>query len=248
MSANKPIRTPIVGQCDFAKTQWSLVLAAGELQQPAHDAMSRLCETYWFPLYAFARRRLSNMSEAEDLTQAFFAEMLEKNYVATATPDRGRFRAFLLTAFKHFLSKQREKARTLKRGGGRAPLSFDFAAADSSLSVEPAAGVTPEQWYDRQWAVRLLETTMKRLTDEFDRAGKTKQLNALRGFLIGDHAGVTYAQAAATLDTTEAAAKKAASRLRRRYRELIREEIAQTVSTAEEVDDEIRDLFAALES
>jgi len=242
------LRTPDLSQSDFATTQWSLVLAAGQIQHKnSHDAMSSLCEAYWLPLYAYARRRLPNVVEAEDLTQAFFAELLEKNYVADATPHRGRFRAFLLTAFKHFLSKQRDKARAQKRGGGRAPLSLDFAAADSSLNFDPAAGLTAEQWYDRQWAIRLLEVAMKRLTDEFEQAGKINQLNVLRGFLIGDHAGVTYADAAATLDTTESAAKKAASRMRQRYRELLRQEIAQTVSSPEEVDDEIRNLFAVLE-
>ena len=248
MSADEPIRTSRPGHGDFATTHWSLVLAAGKVeQQLAHAAMSRLCERYWFPLYAYARRRASCTAEAEDLTQAFFAELLEKNYVVAATPHRGRFRAFLLTAFKHFLSKQREKAGAQKRGGGKVPLSLDFAAADSSLSIDPVAGLTPEQWYDRQWAIKLLETSMKRLTDEFDRAGKTKQLDCLKGFLMGDHAGMTYADAAAILDTTEEAAKKAASRMRHRYRELIRDEIAQTVSSPEEVDDEIRNLFAVLE-
>jgi RNA polymerase sigma-70 factor (ECF subfamily) len=181
------------------------------------------------------------------LTQAFFAELLGKNYVGSATPERGRFRAFLLTAFKHFLSKEWEKARAKKRGGGRAPISLDFAAADSNVRIEPVSELTPDQIYDRQWAITLLGQIMERLEGEFQQAGKANRFEELKGFMIGEHTGGTYAQAAARLGITEAAAKKAASRMRRRYRELLREEIAQTVSGPEEVEDEICNLFAALE-
>jgi RNA polymerase sigma-70 factor (ECF subfamily) len=201
---------------------------------------------YWYPLYVYVRRRVVDVNEAQDLTQAFFAQLLEKNYVASATPDRGRFRAFLLTALKHYLSKQWEKARAQKRGGGHVPISLDFQAADSSLAIEPAAGLTPEQLYDQQWAIALLGQIMQRLRTEFDEAAKPDQFEELKGFVIGDHGGKTYAEAAVRLKMTEAAARKAASRLRRRYRELLREEIAQTVSGPEEVDDEIRNLFATL--
>ena len=201
---------------------------------------------YWYPLYAYVRRRVADVNEAQDLTQAFFAELLEKNYVGSATPDRGRFRAFLLTALKHYLSKQWEKARAQKRGGGRVPISLDFQSADSSLSIEPESGLTPEQLYDQQWAIALLGQIMERLKREFSEAGKAQQFEELKGFVIGDHAGNSYAQAAARLNLTEAAARKAGSRMRQRYRELLREEIAQTVSSPEEVDDEIRNLFTTL--
>jgi RNA polymerase sigma-70 factor (ECF subfamily) len=188
-----------------------------------------------------------DVNDAQDLTQAFFAELLEKNFVGTATPQRGLFRAFLLTAFKHFLAKEWEKAKAQKRGGGRAALSLDFAAADSSLRIDPAAGLTPEQVYDQQWAIALLGEIMERLKAEFAEKGKANQFAELKGFLIRDHAGTTYADVAAKLNMTEAAAKKAASRMRKRYRELLREEISHTVSGPDEIEDEIRKLFGILE-
>jgi len=188
-----------------------------------------------------------DVNEAQDLTQAFFAELLEKNYVGTATPERGRFRAYLLTAFKHFLSREWEKARAQKRGGGRTPLPLDFHRADSTLNIEPASGLTPEQIYDQQWAITLLGQNMTRLEREWDGSGKGGQFAELKSFLIGDPAGTGYAESAARLNMTAAAVRKAASRMRKRYRELLREEIAQTVYGPEDVDDEIRNLFATLE-
>jgi len=236
------------GAAQFATTRWSVVLSAGrESSADSKRALASLCETYWYPLYAYVRRRVSDVGDAQDLTQAFFVQLLEKNYVGSATPERGRFRAFLLTALKHFLAKEWEKAKAQKRGGGRAPISLDFESADSSLRIEPASGLTAEQIYDQQWAIALLGQIMERLKSECDRAGKGKRFDELKGFLIGDHAGTTYAQAAARLNMTEAAAKKAASRMRRRYRELLREEIAQTVAGPDDVDEEIRNLFATLE-
>ena len=232
----------------FAATRWTIVLAAGrKTSVHSQQAMESLCETYWYPIYAYARRRVADVNDAHDLTQAFFAELLEKNYVRSATPERGRFRAFLLTAFKHFLSKQRERAKAQKRGGGRAAIPLDFDSADSRYNIEPSSGLTAEQLYDQQWAVTLLGQIMERLEVEFEQAGKAKQFDELRGFIIGDHAGTTYAQVAEKLSMTEGAAKKSASRMRRRYGELLREEIAQTVAVPEEVEDEIRNLFAILE-
>jgi RNA polymerase sigma-70 factor (ECF subfamily) len=233
---------------EFGTTRWSLVISAGRDSSPdSKQALTSLCETYWYPLYAYARRRVVDVDEAQDLTQAFFAELLEKNYVGSAVPDRGRFRAFLLTAFKHFLSQQWEKAKAQKRGGGRAPISLDFESAGSHFRIEPASGLTAEQSYDQQWAIALLSQIMDRLEADFEQAGKAKQFDELKGFIIGDHAGTTYAQVAERLNMTEAAAKKSASRMRRRYGELLREEIAQTVAGADEVEDEIRNLFATLE-
>ncbi len=231
----------------FETTRWSIIAAAG--QQPSSEssrALASLCTAYWHPLYAYVRRRVSDVNEAQELTQAFFAELLEKNYVGAATPARGRFRSFLLTAFKHFLAKEWEKAKTQKRGGGRAPISLNFSAEDSRLCIEPASGLTAEQYYDQQWAIALLGQTMERLKREFEETAKAPLFERLKSFLIGDHAGTTYAQAAAELKITEAAAKQAASRMRRRYRELLREEIAQTVAGPDEVADEIRNLFTTL--
>lgn len=248
MQSSSQSGVPLRQNHAFATTRWSVVISAGRDSSPdSMQALESLCEAYWYPLYAYVRRRVPDVSEAQDLTQAFFAELLEKNYVGTATPQRGRFRAFLLTAFKHFLSKQWEKAKAQKRGGGRAPISLDFQSADSSFRIEPASGLTAEQFYDQQWAITLLGQIMQRLQNEFDRADKSQQFQELKGFIIGEHTGTTYAQAAANLNMTEAAAKQAGSRMRRRYRELLREEIAQTVEGPNEVDDEIRNLFAILQ-
>jgi RNA polymerase sigma-70 factor (ECF subfamily) len=231
----------------FATTRWSIVVSAARRSSTkSRRALEELCEAYWLPLYAYVRRRVPDIHEAQDLTQAFFAELLENNYLGSATPERGRFRAFLLTAFKHFLSKEWEKAKAQKRGGGRTPISLDFAAADSSLRVEPAAALTPEQIYDQQWAIALLSHILNRLRDELQEARRTGHFDELKGFIIGDHAGTTYADVARRLNMTEAAAKKAASRLRQRYRELLRDEIAETVATPGEIEDEIRNLFATL--
>ncbi len=222
------------------------MLTAGDRSSAdSRRALAALCEAYWYPLYAYVRRRVSDINDAQDLTQAFFAEFLEKNYVGSATPERGRFRAFLLTALKHFLSKQWDKAKAKKRGGGRAPIRLDFASGDSRCSVEPVGGLTPEEVYNRRWAATLLDQVMGRLETEFADSGKLAQFRQLKRFIIGQHEGATYKDAAEVLGTTEAAAKMAVHRMRRRYRQLLREEVAQTVADPSDVDDEIRDLFAA---
>ncbi len=239
---------PATAGPEFATTHWSLVISAGRAADAdSRKALDLLCQAYWYPLYAYARRQVVDANEAQDLTQAFFAELLEKNYVGAAVPDRGRFRAFLLTAFKHFLSKQWDRARAQKRGGGRTPISLDFESADSKLRIDAASGLTAEQYYDQQWAITLLGKIMGRLEAEFEQAGKASQFQALKPFIIGDHGGPTYAQIAEELHMTAAAAKKSASRMRKRYGELLRDQIAQTVSDPADVDDEIRNLFATFE-
>lgn len=231
----------------FETTHWGIVLAAGRRSSPgAGDALSTLCSAYWYPLYAYVRRRVPDVHEAHDLTQAFFAELLEKNYVGTASPQRGRFRAFLLTSFKHFLSKEWDKAKAKKRGGARHPLPLDFASAESRYAIEPCSGLTAEQLYERQWAVTLLGLILVRLEQEFARDGKGAQFEALKGFIIGENSDTTYRDVSARLKITETAARMAAHRMRRRYRELLREEIAQTVASADDVEDEIRKLFVTL--
>jgi RNA polymerase sigma-70 factor (ECF subfamily) len=193
------------------------------------------------------RRRVTDLHEAQDLTQAFFAELLEKNFVGSATPARGRFRTFLLTAMQHFLSKQWDRSRAQKRGGGRPRISLDFGRAEAELGVQPQMAMTPEQYYDRQWAVTLLDEILGRLEQEFVERGKATQFRHLKGFVIGEHGESTYADVAARLEMSEAAVKMAAFRTRQRYRRLLREEIARTVVTVDEVDDEIRQLFTVLE-
>ncbi len=231
----------------FATTHWSVVLAAGQKSSPDADAaLATLCETYWFPLYAYVRRRGHNADEAQDLTQAFFARVLEKDYVAAADPQRGRFRAFLLTAFKHFLSKERDKARAQKRGGGRAPLSLDFASGESRYVAGPADTLTPDQLYDRQWTIALLDRVMRRLEEEMRKSGKADWFERLKEFIAGGSDGATYAKTAESLGATQAAAKMATHRMRKRYRELLRREIAETVEHVADVEDEIRGLFKAI--
>lgn len=231
----------------FVTTQWSLVVTAGRRgEAQATEALSRLCEAYWQPLYAYARRKVIDRDEARDVTQAFFAELLAKNYVGAADADRGRFRAFLVTAFQHFLLKHWDRQRALKRGGGQRTLSLDFDAADSAAVLEPADHLTPEQIFDRAWAVTLLGQVMARLSQENTAQGKSAQWEVLREFLAGETPGMTYQQAAQKIGLTEAAARQAASRLRKRYRELLRQEIAHTVQTPGEIDDEIHNLFAVL--
>ena len=231
----------------FATTRWSIVVAAGKESSPgAKQALAALCETYWVPLYGYVRRRVNSVAEAHDLTQAFFTEFLEKEFVADADPQRGRFRAFLLTAMKHFLSKEWQKARAQKRGGGRTPLSLDFNRADSAFELEATSQLTAEQIFDRDWAMTLLTRILERLKSEFETSGRLHHFNELKPFLVGDHSGKTWAGVAQRLEVTEAAAKMAGSRMRKRYRELLREEIAQTVSSPNEVDDEIRKLFTTM--
>ena len=190
---------------------------------------------------------MADTHEAHDLTQVFFAELLEKEFVNSADPERGRFRSFLLTAFKHFLSKEWDKAKAQKRGGGRLPLSLDFETADSSLVIDPPGGLTPDQIYDQQWAITLLAKVMERLQAEFQQKGKSAQFEKLKDFMLGDHAGTTYAVVGEELGMSESAAKKAASRMRRKYRELLREEISQTVSGSEDVEEEICNLFSTFD-
>jgi RNA polymerase sigma-70 factor (ECF subfamily) len=231
----------------FATTHWSLVLAAGKGASPDADAaLAALCQRYWYPLYAFVRRSGHQPADAQDLTQEFFARLLEKHYLLAADPERGRFRSFLLSSCKHFLSKQRDRAKAQKRGGGRKLLPLDFEAGEGRYSLEPTHEVTAEKVYERRWALTLLDQVFARLRDEFDRAGKRDEFDRLKVYLTGEAAALSYRDVAAGLGTTEGAVKVAVHRLRRRYRELVREEIAHTVAGPDEVAEELRRLFAAL--
>src|SRR5262245_51142543 len=225
------------GNDPFLTTHWSLVVQAADRRAPAStDALEALCRTYWLPLYCYVRRRAPNIDEAHDLTQEFFARLLEKNYLAAAQPDRGRFRAFLLTAFKHFLANEWEKARAQKRGGGKPSIPLDFSTGDLHHAIEPAGGLTPEEAYDREWAMTLLAAVIASLHEEFTRDGKQDEFDALKGFLTGEHAAETFAAAAQKLGRSEGAVKMAVQRLKGRFRERLREQIAQTVSGADEID------------
>lgn len=229
----------------FATTHWSLVLAAGDRRcAEADQALERLCRAYWPPLYAYVRRRVSDVHAAQDLTQAFFEQLLEKEFLTQARRERGRFRAFLITAFQHFLANEWDKMRTQKRGGHVGRVELDFGRHES-VAAATSDGWTAERVYERQWAISLLQRVMDRLQREMERNGQARQFQALREF-IGGVAQSTYAAPAAELGMSEAAVRMATSRLRNRYRELLKEEIAHTVSSADEIEDEIRQLFAAV--
>jgi RNA polymerase sigma factor (sigma-70 family) len=236
-----PDRSPFVG------TRWSVVLAAGAGDSPrAQDALSTLCQTYWHPLYAYVRRAGHSREEAEDLTQGFFAHLLARNTFGKADPARGRFRSFLLASLKHFLGHEWEKGRAQKRGGGARPLPLTFDTAETRCAQPVAPGDTPDRAFDRQWALALLEVVLDRLRAEYSRAGRDDWFLGLKETLAGGRSEIPYRELAGRMGVSEGAVKVAAHRLRRRYRELLREEIANTVSGPEAVEEELRELFAAL--
>lgn len=230
----------------FVTTHWSVVLTAGQSDATrAHDALTKLCQTYWGPLYAYVRRRGYSPHDAEDLTQAFFARLLERNDVAGVSPDRGRFRSYLLGAMNHFLSDEWDKARAQKRGGGRL-IHLDSAVAETAYARDHAEAETPETLYDRRWAITLLEEVHQRLRQEHERDGKGELFEALRFSLMGERSAVPYAELAGKLNLSEGAVKVAVHRLRQRYRHLLRELIAETVSTPDEIEDELAHLLRTL--
>ena len=231
----------------FETTRWSLVLAAGARGSPdSREALATLCGDYWYPLYAYVRRRVADSHEAHDLIQEFFTRLLERDVLAAADPQRGRFRSFLLTSLQHFLSNQWDKARAQKRGGDKAVIPLDLRHGEARFALELADCQTPDRLFERQWAETLLDRVLDRLRDEFVRGGKQRQFELLKGFLTGRNAALPYADVARQLHLSEGAAMVASHRMRRRYRELLRAEIAQTVADPSEVEDEIRRLFVSL--
>lgn len=234
------------GQGRFATTQWSVVLSAGKDSTPkSRAALSALCATYWPPLYAYLRRTGCSREVAEDTVQGFFALLLEREDLRTVSPERGRFRSFLLASLKHFLANERDRERALKRGGGRTVVSINAEDAEQRLANEPADRRTPETAFDREWALTLLERIHEQLRDEHAAAGKQERYDRLRPLLTGDGSS-SLREAAAALGLSEGATKVAVHRLRQRFGELLRAEILQTVATPDEVDEEVRALFEAL--
>jgi len=230
----------------FATTRWSLIAAAQDPAAPeARQALAELCAAYWYPVYAYVRRRGHDHHAAQDLTQGFFARLLEKNDLAAADQTRGRFRSFLLTACQHFLANEHDRATAQKRGGGQAHVPLDFTDADGRFAREPADETTPERVFDRQWALGVLDRVLAGLRDEYVESGRAKLFDSLKGSLTGA-TEVGYAEMADQLRMTVGAVKVAVHRLRQRYKDRLRAAIAETVATPEEVEDEIRDLFAAL--
>lgn len=231
----------------FVTTQWSVVLAAARSDTTkAQEALEKLCRAYWYPLYAYVRRRGHPAQDAQDLTQAFFTRLLERQWIANADRERGKFRTFLLTAMSHFLSDEWDKVRAQKRGGGAAQVPVQLDDAESRYGCEPADDRTPEQIYERQWAVTLLDTVLQRLRAEYAGEGKGELFATLNSCLVGGRETQPYAELATRLGMNEGAVKVAVHRLRKRYRKLLRAEIAETLAEEEDVDEELHHLFAVL--
>jgi len=227
----------------FGTTHWSLVLRAG---QGASEALQKLCQTYWPPLYAYTRRRGHTVHDAQDLTQAFFAHVLEHQALGTVAPAKGRFRSFLLVSLKHFLDNEYHKAHALKRGGSQVFISWDDLHPEDCDRLGPIESLTPEKIFNRRWALVLLERVMERLRTECVAARKGELFERLKDYLSGDDPSESYEAVSGELGITEGALKVTVHRLRRRFGELVRAQIAQTVDNPDEIDDEIRELFASL--
>lgn len=235
------------GAVSFAVTRWSVVLSASRSDSAgAREAMEQLCRAYWRPIYTFVCHRGHNPEDAQDLTQGFFVRLLSKNYLGSAGPSKGRFRTFLLAALRHFLANEWDKANAKKRGGGHVFVSLSGAFTDTSSGLEPLDNETAEVLFDRSWALTLLERVLAQLREEHVRDGKAEFFDQLKSTLTGERTSLPYADIGARLGLSEGAVKVAVHRLRQRYRQLLREEIAHTVSGPEQIEEEIRALFAAL--
>jgi RNA polymerase sigma-70 factor (ECF subfamily) len=231
----------------FGTTHWSVVLLAGQAESSkAESALARLCQTYWYPLYVYVRRLGQSHDDAEDLVQGFFARVLEKNYIKDADREKGKFRSFLLMTLKRFMANEWDRANRLKRGGACQILSLDQENTENRYLAEPAADLPPEKAFERQWATTLLDQVLARLEAELVAVGKARIFEELKPIVSGERSQSSYAEIGLKLGMSEAAIKVTVHRLRQRYRELLRLEIANTVATPEEIDDEIRQLFAAL--
>jgi RNA polymerase sigma factor (sigma-70 family) len=230
----------------FSSTQWSTVLrAGGESSHEARQALEKLCNTYWYPLYAYVRRQGHAPADAQDLTQDFFARFLERKYVRLATPERGRFRTFLLTSLKNFLVNEWNKSNALKRGGGQQIISLDEEVAEERFAAEPASQ-PPDALFDHRWATTLLDRALTRLREEAADGGKSGFFDQVQAFVWGGQETEGYAQAAERLAMTEGALRVAVHRLRQRFGELLRAEVAHTVATPAEVEEELRYLIAVV--
>lgn len=242
---NKSDQPPDLSQ--FNTTQWSVVLLAGQSQLPQSGAaLERLCRTYWKPLYAYVRRQGHSPQDAQDLTQEFFARLLEKKYLAIASKERGRFRSFLLKSLKHFLINDWVRSNARKRGGGQATLTLDSCAAERSYDEQQARAMNADSLYEKRWAMALLEGAMERLGAAYTAAGKGVLFEQLKPLLLAEGSGQAYQRLAGPLGLSEGAVKVAVHRLRRRFGEEVRTEVARTVSNPTEVDEELRCLMSAL--
>jgi len=230
----------------FPNTRWSVVLAARQRPSPeSAAALDAICRAYWYPLYAYVRHCGHAPHDAQDLTQEFFCRLLEKNWLDSADPEKGRLRAFLIVSLKNFMRNEWRRASAQRRGGGHAPVQVDTAFAESRYAVDPQT-LPADETYDQQWALTLLDLTMTRLGGEFEAAGKSRDFEVLKSCLTAARGTIDYAAMAAALGANEATARVAAHRLRKRFREIYREEISQTLADGADVDAEMRHLAAAL--
>jgi RNA polymerase sigma factor (sigma-70 family) len=235
----------LVGSSDFPTTRWTLVVAAADPQRKeARSALVSLCEGYWYPLYAYVRRRGYRADQAQDLTQEFFIRILEGRYLDRADPEKGRFRSFILTSLKFFMADEEDRRRAHKRCGG-AVLPLELSSGEDRYQREPAHEETPERIFERRWALSVLDRVVERLRNEFVQHGRPEHFERLKMFLIGK-SDAPYSALAREMNTSEGALKVAIHRLRKRYRELFRQEIADTVAVPAEVESELRFLAAAL--
>jgi RNA polymerase sigma-70 factor (ECF subfamily) len=248
-SANQP-ETPDQGRDGwFSTTHWSVILAAGNDDSPeAQEALEKLCQTYWYPLYAYVRKQGRNPHDAQDLTQEFFARLLARDFLQGVSPAKGKFRSFLLVSLKNFLANDWARLQTAKRGGGEVPLSLDAEEAECRYQLDPASGLSPEKLYDRRWAIGLLEQAFAVLKSEFVSEDKARLFSHLKVFLEDEADSGDYAGVAGSLGMTPNSVAVKVHRLRQRYRELVRAEVSKTVATPDQVDEEVRELFAALAS
>jgi DNA-directed RNA polymerase specialized sigma24 family protein len=231
-------------QTRFATTSWTLVLAARESPSTeSRQALDKLCRTYWYPLYTFIRHQVHDADQARDLTQAYFAELLDKGYLEDYEPARGRFRVFLKASITHFLSKERDKARTWKRGGHAEVISLDIHDVEGRFCHEPVDRLTPEEIFERRWALTVLERVLDRLRREQHEDRGDGQFALLEPFLTGRNGDTSHRDVATQLHTSEGAVKTAVYRLRQRFGRLLREEIAETVANPDQVDDEVKHLL-----
>lgn len=231
----------------FETTRWSLVLAAGGDDSAAEAALATLCESYWYPLYAYVRRRGASPDDARDLTQGFLASLLDRRDFSRLRREKGRFRAFLLAALQHFLLNEASRQRTQKRGGRVLVLPLQTGDAEGRYIVEPADQETPETLYERRWALTVIDRVLAGLREEWSVSGRGAEFEALKACLLGQTPHGGYAAVAGTLDISEGAVKTAVHRLRKKFQARLRAEIRETVSDEADVDDEIRYLLRALE-
>jgi len=241
-----PGEEPHPGSVAFVTTKWSVVLTAQGQSSAADEALEKLCRTYWRPLYAFVRREGRTVEEAQDLTQAFFARLLERRDLDAVRREKGRLRSYLLVALKNFLANEWQRGRAIKRGEGRALISLNELLEDAGAEVEPADTLTPDKIYERRWALTVLEQVLENLGREYREEGKALLFDRFKQSLAGDSESLLQSQIATELGMSENAVKQAYHRFRQRYRELLHDEIAHTVAVPGEIEDELRHLIAVL--